>query len=150
MAFMARLRTAAGESPLALRITFMSWLRLVRRKWTRAAADSAVAAARRGRNGGLLTYRARALSLSAKSTARNKLRSFPRKRLGENWRRRRDARYCALSHPNSGLPEFGQFESWPKSDESDFGCGKGHARWPSWNQVRSPALSGRRREGRIR
>src|SRR6516162_2096034 len=55
MAFMARLRTAAGESPLALRITFMSWLRLVRRKWTRAAADSAVAAARRGRNGGLLT-----------------------------------------------------------------------------------------------
>jgi hypothetical protein len=55
MAFMARLRTAAGESPLALRIKFMSWLPLVRRKWTRAAADSAVAAARRGRNGGLLT-----------------------------------------------------------------------------------------------
>ncbi len=46
MAFMVRLRTAAGESPLALRITFMSWLPLVRRKWTHAAADSAVAAAR--------------------------------------------------------------------------------------------------------
>src|SRR5262245_10324268 len=57
MAFMAHLRTAAGESPLALRITFMSWLRPVRRKWTRAAADSAVAAARCGRNGGLLTLR---------------------------------------------------------------------------------------------
>src|SRR5215467_3325677 len=57
MAFMARLRTAAGESPLALRFTFMSRLRLVRRKWTRAAADSAVASARRGRNGGLLTLR---------------------------------------------------------------------------------------------
>src|SRR5215831_19375741 len=55
MAFMARLRTAAGESPLALRLRFMSWLRPVRRKWTRAAADSAVAAARCGRNGGLLT-----------------------------------------------------------------------------------------------
>src|SRR6516165_5386331 len=54
MAFMARLRTAAGESPLALRFTFMSRLRLVRRKWTRAAADSAVAAARRGRNGGFI------------------------------------------------------------------------------------------------
>src|SRR5262245_23287815 len=58
MAFMARLRTAAGESPLALRITFMSWLRPVRRKCKRAAAVSAVAAARRGRNGGLLTLRA--------------------------------------------------------------------------------------------
>src|SRR5262245_2414105 len=57
MAFMARLRTAAGESPLALRLRFMSWLRPVRRKWTPAAADSAVATARRGRNGGLLTLR---------------------------------------------------------------------------------------------
>src|SRR6516164_9003557 len=55
MAFMARLRTAAGESPLALRFTFMSRLRLVRRKWTRAAADSAVAAGRCDRNGSLLT-----------------------------------------------------------------------------------------------
>src|SRR5262249_60424862 len=52
MAFMARLRTAAGESPLALRLRFRSWLRPVRRKWTPAAADSAVAAAQRGRNGG--------------------------------------------------------------------------------------------------
>src|SRR5262249_41392197 len=52
MAFMARLRTAAGESPLALRLRFMSWLRPVRRKWTPAAAVSAVAAAQRGRNGG--------------------------------------------------------------------------------------------------
>src|SRR5262249_26812824 len=57
MVFMARLRTAADESPLALRFTFMSWLRPVRRKWTRAAAVSAVAPARRGRNGGLLTLR---------------------------------------------------------------------------------------------
>src|SRR5437660_1172682 len=57
MAFMARLRTAADESPHALRITFMSWLRPVRRKCKRAAAVSAVAAARRGRNGGLLTLR---------------------------------------------------------------------------------------------
>src|ERR1700730_5087551 len=55
MAFMARLRTGAGESPLALRITFMSWLRPVRRKCKHAAAVSAVALARRGRNGGLLT-----------------------------------------------------------------------------------------------
>src|SRR5262249_56343138 len=57
MAFMARLRTAAGESPLALRLKFMLWLRPVRRKWTPAAADSAVATAQRGRNGGLLTLR---------------------------------------------------------------------------------------------
>src|SRR5262249_36186621 len=57
MAFMARLRTAAGESPLALRMRFMSWLRPVRRKWTRAAADSAVTPARCGQNGGLLTLR---------------------------------------------------------------------------------------------
>jgi len=35
----------------------MSWLRPVRQKWKRAAADSAVAAAQRGRNGGLLTFR---------------------------------------------------------------------------------------------
>jgi hypothetical protein len=55
MAFMAHLRTAADESPHALRITFMSWLQPVRRKCERAAAVSAVAAARRGRNGGLLT-----------------------------------------------------------------------------------------------
>jgi hypothetical protein len=55
MAFMARLRTAAGESPLALRLRFMSWLRPVRRKWTPVAAVSAVATAQRGRNGGLLT-----------------------------------------------------------------------------------------------
>ena len=60
---MARLRTAAGESPLALRFTFRSRLRLVRRKWTRAAADSAVASARRGRNGGLLTLRPLTLSV---------------------------------------------------------------------------------------
>jgi len=33
----------------------MSWLQPVRRKCERAAAVSAVAAARRGRNGGLLT-----------------------------------------------------------------------------------------------
>src|SRR5262249_21714956 len=57
MAFMAHLRTAAGESPLALRLRFMSWLRPVRRKWTPAAADSAVATARRGRNGGLFNLR---------------------------------------------------------------------------------------------
>src|SRR5215472_11250148 len=57
MVFMARLRTAADESPLALRFTFMSRLRPVRRKWTRAAAVSAVAPTRRGRNGGLLTLR---------------------------------------------------------------------------------------------
>src|SRR5260370_32468558 len=55
MAFMARLRTAADESRLALRITFMSWLRPVRRKCKRAAAVSAVAAARGGRNGSFFT-----------------------------------------------------------------------------------------------
>jgi hypothetical protein len=33
--------------------------------------------------------------------------------------------YCALAHPNSGSPEFGHFKSRPKSDESDFGCGRG-------------------------
>src|SRR5262249_59419601 len=57
MVLMAHLRTAAAESSLALRLRFMSWLRPVRRKWTPAAADSAVATARRGRNGGLLTLR---------------------------------------------------------------------------------------------
>jgi len=35
----------------------MSWLRPVRLKWRRAAADSAVAATWCGRNGGLLTLR---------------------------------------------------------------------------------------------
>src|SRR5258708_33938889 len=55
MAFMARLRTAADESRLALRITFMSRLRPVRRKCKRAAAVSAGGGARRGRNGGFLT-----------------------------------------------------------------------------------------------
>ncbi len=30
-------------------------------------------------------------------------------------------RYCALAHPNSGLPEFGQCKTRPKSDKSDFG-----------------------------
>jgi hypothetical protein len=40
-----------------IRLRFMSWLRPVRQKWKRAAADSAVAAAQRGRNGGLLTFR---------------------------------------------------------------------------------------------
>src|SRR5215510_5180641 len=84
MAFMARLRAAAGESPLALRLRFRSWLRPVRRKWPPAAADSAVAAAERGRNGGLLT-----LVLFQLRTARNKLRSFPRKRRQGRWRRRR-------------------------------------------------------------
>jgi hypothetical protein len=39
--------------------------------------------------------------------------------------RRRDARYCALSpHPNSGLPEFGNYR-WPKSGKPDFGWGEG-------------------------
>src|SRR5215471_13584324 len=123
MAFMARLRTAAGESPLALRITFMSRLRLVRRKWTRAAADSAVAAARRGRNGGLLTLRAVSVK---RQRAINSAHS--RESACEEIGVAGAMLVIALSHPNSGLPEFGQFESWPKSDESDFGCGKGHAR----------------------
>jgi len=38
-------------------LSFKSWLALVRRKWTRGAADSAVAAAQRGGNGGLLILR---------------------------------------------------------------------------------------------
>src|SRR5262245_30801315 len=84
MAFMARLRAAAGESQLALRLRFRSWLRPVRRKWTPAAADSAVEAAQRGRNGGLLT-----LALFQLGTARNRLRSFPRKRRQGSWRRKR-------------------------------------------------------------
>jgi hypothetical protein len=54
---MARLRTAAGESLLALQIRLMSWLRLVWRKWKRAAADLAAGPPRRDRNGGLLTFR---------------------------------------------------------------------------------------------
>jgi hypothetical protein len=54
---MARLRTTAGEL-LASRVRFMSWLRLMWRKWRRAAADSAVGPAPRDRNGGLLTFRA--------------------------------------------------------------------------------------------
>jgi hypothetical protein len=42
---------------------------------------------------------------------------------GGDWHRTRHGargRYSALSHPNSGLPEFGTL-SRPKSDESDFG-----------------------------
>src|SRR5499427_9703272 len=56
MVFMARLPHCRGRIT-ALRIGFMSWLRLVWRKCERGAAVSAVAAARRGRNGGLLTLR---------------------------------------------------------------------------------------------
>jgi hypothetical protein len=33
----------------------------------------------------------------------------------------------SLSHPNSGLPEFGTL-SWPKADESDFGWERGGVR----------------------
>src|SRR6516225_11029459 len=84
MAFMAPLRTAAGESPLALRLRFMSWLRPVRRKWTRAAADSAVASARRGRNGGLLTLRALPVKGQREISSAHSHESG-------DWRRRRDA-----------------------------------------------------------
>src|SRR5262249_3084904 len=46
-----------GRIMLALQIRLMSWPRPVWRKWTRAAADSAVTPSRRDRNGGLLTFR---------------------------------------------------------------------------------------------
>src|SRR6266508_2035470 len=36
----------------------------------------------------------------------------------------RRTRWAPSPHPNSGLPEFGTL-SWPKSDKSDFGWGKG-------------------------
>jgi signal peptidase I len=45
----------------------MSWLRPVRRKCKHAAAVSAVAAARRGRNGGLLTLAFQAFSIPSGS-----------------------------------------------------------------------------------
>src|SRR5262249_62125351 len=48
--FMARLRTAAGGSPLALRLRFRSWLRPVRRKWPPVRADSADGGAGPGAN----------------------------------------------------------------------------------------------------
>src|SRR5215510_13029905 len=41
----------------------------------------------------------------------------------------------SLSQPNSGLPEFGQIMTWPKSETSDFGWGEGVP--PCRQQVRA-------------
>ena len=60
-------------------------------------------------------------------------RSFDRSRitLCSHWpsHRGRPWRICALSHPNSGLPEFGHLESWPKSDESALRLRERATRW---------------------
>src|SRR5262249_25295420 len=55
-AFMARRRTAVGESLLALQIGLMACPWLKNRKWTGDAADSAVELPQRDRNGGSLTF----------------------------------------------------------------------------------------------
>jgi hypothetical protein len=41
----------------------------------------------------------------------------------------------SLSHPNSGLPEFGTLR-WPKSDISDFGWEREQTE-PAWSAVAS-------------
>jgi hypothetical protein len=84
---MARLRIAAGESPLALRIAFMSRLRLVWLKSGQPAADSAVSAARRGGNGGVL-----------RSAACSRVPGAAQREAKRNG---------ALQIPISGLPEIG-------------------------------------------
>src|SRR5262249_46619276 len=53
------------------------------------------------------------------------LRHRPREERVKKWTLQARCRYYALSHPNSGLPEFGHSLNRPKSDKSDFGCGRG-------------------------
>jgi hypothetical protein len=95
---MARLRIAAGESPLALRNAFMSRLRLVWLKSGHPAADSAVGAARRGGNGGVL--RSAACSRVPGAAQREAISAFTRV-FDALWRN------GALQTPISGLPEIG-------------------------------------------
>jgi hypothetical protein len=44
---------------------------------------------------------------------------------------------CSLSHPNSGLPEFGTL-GWPKSDRSDFGWERGGVRGHGFSMAGNP------------